>query len=72
MIGPALIIAQGGINGGLCGSYETQIVLQILNSIPYAVNHLVGITAVLSWYAGPYQHLTVAALSSQSIWSQLG
>jgi hypothetical protein len=67
-----LIIAQGGINGGLCGSYETQIVLQILNSIPYAIGHSVGIAAVLSWYDGPYQHLTVAALASRSIWTQLG
>jgi hypothetical protein len=72
MIGPVLIIAQGGINGGLCGSYETQIVLQILNSIPYAIGHSVGIAAVLSWYDGPYQHLTVAALASRSIWTQLG
>jgi len=66
MIGPVLVIALGGINDGLCGSYEneTQIIFQILNSIPFAINNSVGVVAVLCWHDGLYQHLAVAALAS--------
>lgn len=71
-IGPVLVIALGGINDGLCGSYGLQIAFQILNSIPNAINNSVGVAAVLCWYDGPYQHLSVAALASRSVWTQLG
>jgi hypothetical protein len=53
MIGPVLVLALGGIKDGLCGSYETQIIFQILNSIPFAINNSVGVAAVLCWYDGP-------------------
>jgi hypothetical protein len=72
LIGPVLVIALGGINDALCGSYGTQIVLQVLNSIPYAINNSVGVAAVLCWYDGPYQHLAVPALVSRSVWTNLG